>query len=366
MRKLPIGSIAAFMLAGAANAGVVAGNVVSSTEPPECGQMYAPPYGASADARPRPCVKPQTRVYRPKYAGVGYEALDLESEACFVPDSAYQLLDRIIDEVRSRVAAEGLNTQSTDRRRMMERISALTGDVLADFGFGLYIPTETLGDALMQRQASGDPRYLVDCDTSSLILLTVAKSYGLPAFLVDITLPSGSGHNYVRWELSRDNFFDWDTNGRAECTTPAGLPLYEGRSMTPNQTRAYLLFVRALSWKKRERYDQAVADYKQATALDPAQPDPWNNVAWMIATREFPGRHNEKRFALTAATRAVAIRPSANQLDTLACAHALNKDFSQARTVQGRAIAADPDNAEFRDRLTMFQGPSPRDCTGLT
>jgi tetratricopeptide (TPR) repeat protein len=249
----------------------------------------------------------------------------------------------------------------------MQRISALTGETLADLGFGLYIPTETLSDALMQREASGEPpRHLVDCDTSSLILLTVAKSYGLPASLVDITLPSGSGHNYVRWQVDSNSYFDWDTNGRSECTTPSGLPSYEGRGMTHDQTKAYLFFVRALIWKKRQNYERAVADYRRATTLDPTQPDPLNNVAWMIATRDFPGRQNEKQFALSAATQAVAIRPSANQLDTLACTHALNGDFAQAATVQARAIVADPDNSEFRERLAMFQGLSPRDCTGLT
>ena len=68
-------------------------DVPKSESLPECGRMYAPPYGSSADAYARSCALPQERNYTPISVGFGRKALDLESEACFVPDISYQLLD---------------------------------------------------------------------------------------------------------------------------------------------------------------------------------------------------------------------------------------------------------------------------------
>jgi tetratricopeptide (TPR) repeat protein len=362
MQRSPFAIIVGVMISTATEASA---DVVRPAELPECGQMYAPPFWDGPNPGRRTCLSERARSYRSRYSGIAKQALDLESQACAVPDASYRLLDQIVDEVRARARRAGY-APNADRRRFMERISEITGDVLADMHFHLKIPTETLGDALEFRSAPSHPaRHIIDCDTSSLILLEVAQSYGMPASLVDITLPSGSGHNYVRWHVNGANFFDWDTNGRGVCTTPSGLPSFEGRSLTRDETMAYLTTLRAAVWKEQSHFERALEDYQEAVRLDPARPMPFNNVAWMIATREFRGREAKKGFAVASARRALTLHPTANYRDTLGCALALNGEFEEAIVVQQQAVAEDPDNGGFADRLAMFKEPSPRDCTGL-
>lgn len=63
---------------------------------------------------------------------------------------------------------------------------------------------------------------IADCDTSAFIYLSVAEALSLPVHLVDTEPVSGTGHNYLRWVDASGEFLDWDTNGRAQCATPAG------------------------------------------------------------------------------------------------------------------------------------------------
>jgi hypothetical protein len=64
------------------------------------------------------------------------------------------------------------------------------------------------------------PRYTFDRDERSLILPTVADALGLPASLAEITLPGGSGDNFVRWQIDEKTIVDWDANGSAQRTMP--------------------------------------------------------------------------------------------------------------------------------------------------
>ncbi|GGN62945.1 hypothetical protein GCM10011349_47080 [Novosphingobium indicum] len=110
---------------------------------PYCGEIEAPPRFAGANPGRRACPNAIARSYLPKYKGIARTALDLENEACFVPDATYQLLDEIIDEVRLRVTDEGLRPNVNASQAVLKKISAITGDVLEDKGFQLEIPTDT-------------------------------------------------------------------------------------------------------------------------------------------------------------------------------------------------------------------------------
>jgi hypothetical protein len=99
--------------------------------------------------------------------------------------------------------------------------------------------------------------------------LTVAENLGAPVSLVEITLPSGSGHNYVRWKIDENTSMDWDMNGQSECATPPNLASYEGRSMTRSETLGYALTLRADLWKDRGLYESAISDYRGAMKLYP-------------------------------------------------------------------------------------------------
>lgn len=178
---------------------------------PTCGSTYAEPFGSRSDAYERSCEEKGIREYKPMHSGIGYEVLDIESEACFVPDASYRLLDTLVDESIRDLGFTGTN----EARATAVQTSNTIASALARHNFGLYIPTDTLGDTLEYRNHLGESeRHIADCDTSSLIYLTVADVLRKPASLVEITLPSGAGHNYVRWDLGAGSYLDWDTNGK--------------------------------------------------------------------------------------------------------------------------------------------------------
>jgi tetratricopeptide (TPR) repeat protein len=331
-----------------------------------CGSVDAEPFADTEDGKKqRVCEPAVKRSYTPKYKGIGFEALDLESEVCFVPDDAYRLLDTIIDTVTTRAGAPPAPRDKDKQVTYALAVSRITGEVLAEMGFGLYIPTETLADALVPRSAPAEePRHTVDCDTSSLILLTIAETLGLPASLVEITLQGGAGHNFVRWQVDQMSFIDWDTNGRAQCFAPANSPSYQGKAMTHDQVISYLTSIRAALWSQKGELVKSLADYRAAIALFPEHPTAYNNFAWAVATKEFAERDKVKNEALGYADMAIKIERVPNFLDTVACMYAFTGDFAKAVTYQKEAIAGAPQSDEFRERLKWFEATPPRDCTG--
>jgi tetratricopeptide (TPR) repeat protein len=330
---------------------------------PHCGEIYAAPFEDKSDAWPRQCLDHGQRLYVHKHQGLGFDILDSESEACFVPDAEYQLLDSLIDQVEKQIQYKPRLQDAQQRLDQARMISKTISDTLAQNGFGLYIPTDTLSDALLDRSiSSGSPRHIFDCDTGSFIFLTVADSLKAPVSLVDITLPSGAGHNYVQWDLDGLRPLNWDMNGRAECQTPKGLPAYQGKPMSRQHTLGYAMTLRAQIWENRQRYDRAVSDYKTAMRLYPEGPTSYNNFAWLIATKEIPNRKDFLADALTAALRSTSIDDSANYLDTLACVYALQGDLKKAIKVESDVLKKSPSNPAFLARLSLFN--SQKDCTG--
>jgi tetratricopeptide (TPR) repeat protein len=385
MKKIPPGrsvELVLFLICLAAALGSPtaskAGPATEDTEKvisPECGKVYTPPFGEKAP--PRTCPERVARSYSAKYKGLGYDILNQETEACFVPDSSYKLLDEIIDRVTVRLSKEERTGAGISEAARVEAISHKTGDVLAELGFGLYIPTETLGDALVSRTAEGQPhRYIFDCDTGSMILLTIADHLHVPAALVEMTLQSGNQHNYVRWKLSHGGGLNWDTNGRTVCTQPARQPSYQGQAMSRAETLGYTALLRAPLWQKQGQFARALKDYQFDIQARPGHPASYNNFAWLVAANEFPERASYKVKAIEYATRAVALHKSAgapelsrhdtaNDLDTLACAYAYNRDYKRAIATEDEALSIMMDDG-FKKRRALFAQPIPVDCTGAT
>lgn len=332
---------------------------------PYCGSQYAPPHANPTDGRKtRPCGPPKTRSYQAKHKGIGFKALELETESCFVPDEAYRLLDDIIDEV-IRTVAQDTGAMPGDPSNYVLKVSAATGNVLAKRGFGLYIPTETLGDALVPRSAAGEPpRHVVDCDASSFILLSVADAMKLKANLVEITLYSGAGHNFVRWQIDQDTTLDWDTNGRSQCLMRANNPAFQGMSMTEDQVMSYLLTLRAQKWSQQGYSYRSVEDNYAAINKFPEHPSAYNNLVWEIATKVFPERSDWKDRALEYSRKLLEIERIPNNLDTAACMAAYAGDFVKAKALEEEALAGSPSNETFRRRAAQFGSGQPRDCTG--
>jgi len=307
-------------------------------------------------------VSTANRTYKRKYQTIGHEILDIESEACGVPDEAYKLLDELIDHASSIQLPPPTAAPGSKRQRVVALAKGIAQLLIAK-GFELYIPTKTLGDALSTAAGSPPSKHLFDCDTGSLMYMSIAQHLGFSTWLVEVTLPSGSGHNYVRWALDGGETLDWDTNGQAECKTPAGQQSYQGVSMSTDAVKGYIHWLRGSAWKEQGELDRARADYKTASALDPTSPHPFNQLAWLIVTEKALQKPALKAEALAAATRAVEIHRLPNYLDTLACAHAAQGDFSTAEKVASEALAGDSENQEFQSRLKRFKAK--QDCVGL-
>lgn len=342
-------------------------SVFSRGRPPasQCGAMYAEPLANSVDSGRRKCGMKMKRAYRPKHKGLAFEILDSESKACFVPDQEYKLLDEIVDTVVRSVKYDRNLKGNEAKIEQARQISKAISDTLKARGFALLIPTETLGDSLVNRNANGEPeRHIFDCDTGSIIFLTVTENLGAPVALVDITLPSGSGHNYVRWYIDQQVSFEWDMNGQSECSTPSDLPSYEGRSMSRRETLGYALGLRASVWETLEKYDYVISDYREAMKLYPQDPVYYNNFAWVVATREVSHRKQLQKDALAASEHAIAVTRTPGYLDTLGCVYALVGDFESAIKLQTEAVKMAPGKTEFGERLRQFMSVPPKDCTG--
>jgi len=328
-----------------------------------CGDVYAPPFANPLDAGRRSCPPAEARAYTPRHRGIGFDILDLESEACFVPDESYRLLDDVIDEVASRLSAH--RGPARAQSAVALDIATVTGEVMAARGFGLYVPTETLGDALARRSGNAEPpRYVFDCDTGSMILMTVAENLSLPASLVEITLRSGSGHNYVRWEFGGESTVDWDMNGRQQCLTPRDVRPYQGRSMTRDEALGYAYLLRAALWKQSSKIAKEIDDLREATRRRPDHPAAYNNLAWLIATRDLPNPGSLQAEALRGAEKAVAIERHPNYLDTLACVHAAGGRFEEAARIEREAAEKAPEQETYKRRVEQFEAAMPRDCRG--
>lgn len=328
---------------------------------PYCGSGNAEPYAAKSDGKNRPCDSNGQRHYVPRHKGIGFDILDSESQACFVSDQEYRLLDDLIDMTLKKVKYDASSTSSLDQARTISRAVSAT---MLEEGFALYIDTETLGDALVDRNAAGEsPRRIFDCDTGSLIFLTVAENLGATVAMVEMPLPhSKNHHNFVRWLQGETTLLEWDMNLRSQCKAPPGLIGFEGKSMSHEETVGYALSLRPYLWNRQKEYDRAVTDFHTSMILYEGS-DIYNNLAWLIATREVSNRDSLKDEALTAARHAVEIWPTANYKDTLACVYALRGEFAAAINTEKEAIEETYD-PEYDRHLKLFQMVPAKDCTG--
>jgi len=91
---------------------------------PYCGSGNAEPYAAKSDGKNRPCDPNGQRHYVPRHKGIGFDILDSESQACFVSDQEYRLLDDLIDMILKKVKYDASSTSSWTKRGLSARPSA--------------------------------------------------------------------------------------------------------------------------------------------------------------------------------------------------------------------------------------------------
>jgi tetratricopeptide (TPR) repeat protein len=238
-----------------------------------------------------------------------------------------------------------------------------TSDVLTEMGFALWIPTNDLSDALsLRRTAAEHDRHIFDCDTGSMILLTVADSLGMDAALVETTIPGHDPkeivqHNYVQWRLGQ-SYLNWDVNARQACAAPTANQLpFQGRPLTKRQFWAYETSLRGSLWNRTGRYSEAVRDYQASIGAWPERPGAYNGLAWAVATKQFPEREALSDIAMSAALKASSVRPDAGIMDTLACMYAYREDYPNAISTEEKAIEIAPQRSvdDFKRRLGKFR-----------
>jgi len=105
------------------------------------------------------------------------------------------------------------------------------------------------------------------------------------------------------------------------------------------------------------RNDLAVArqSYEQALALDPANTNVLNNLAWLYATSTDARLRNPAR-ALDLAMAAARLRPESHVLDTLAESYFANGRYEEALAAARRALGAGGgDRAYLEGQITRFE-----------
>jgi Zn-dependent protease with chaperone function len=107
--------------------------------------------------------------------------------------------------------------------------------------------------------------------------------------------------------------------------------------------------------QSRGEFGQAISAYEQSLALEPAQEEVLNNLAWLLLTAE--DRHYQDPVrALALARQAAARKPQGFILDTLATAYWANGMVALAIQTQERAILKDPANRDYyREQIEKFR-----------
>jgi tetratricopeptide (TPR) repeat protein len=108
-------------------------------------------------------------------------------------------------------------------------------------------------------------------------------------------------------------------------------------------------------------FDQAIADFEKALAIDANSVEARRSLAWLLATCPDPLYRNPDQ-ALTVAEQAEKLAPDDYlTLDVLAAAYASAGRFNDAVPLGKRALAAAPPQMlpQLRERLAMYERGAP-------
>lgn len=114
-----------------------------------------------------------------------------------------------------------------------------------------------------------------------------------------------------------------------------------------------VLMAAAATYEKLEKYSKAIDLYEKVLLIDGSNPYYLNQFAWFLVTVSDTTFRDPQR-AITLAENAVAVKRSANILDTLAEAYYVAGSFQKAIETINEAIALDPEREYFKEQLEKF------------
>ncbi|TWT47047.1 Tetratricopeptide repeat protein [Thalassoglobus neptunius] len=290
----------------------------------------------------------------PDQPTIAHQILDLEAEASEVTDKHYETLESILSDAELLFANNEMLAKTTSQNEAIRSLASI-GQLLARRGFRLRLGVKSFAEMLTPRSDRyGRIYYEYDCDTSSLLYVSIGQRLGLPISFVESKIPGSTvNHNFVRWDFGNSTGIDWDTNGRF-VRRPAVVGKFYGRSFSPKRLLAYAYFMRGKTWDEQGSPLKSIEDYRRASEIDPGHPRPANNLAWMYVSNREVQEVMEFSEALEYAQRSLETDRDPNILDTLACTIAEGGDFSQAITLEYEALRM-TNSREYANRLSGFR-----------
>jgi Flp pilus assembly protein TadD len=130
-------------------------------------------------------------------------------------------------------------------------------------------------------------------------------------------------------------------------------------AIAPQSYGAYVN--RGLAYQDLGKWEQALGDFQTAAQLNPENPVPWNNLAWLKATCP-DERYRNGGEALSHAQKAHQLTgENFATLSTLAAAHAEAGDFAAAIQWQEKSISLAPQKiqASLQEKLELYKSNMP-------
>jgi len=131
-----------------------------------------------------------------------------------------------------------------------------------------------------------------------------------------------------------------------------------------NPEDAASFVARAYAYVQQDDCEKAISDYKKAMRLNPGSPQPYNDLAWVLATSSvITVRDGKEAVALAKKACELDAWKHSASVDTLAAAFAEAGDFTEAIKYQKQALSMadvmDKYRAEAQSRLTLYQQGKP-------
>ena len=133
--------------------------------------------------------------------------------------------------------------------------------------------------------------------------------------------------------------------------------------MEPNKPDRY--YFRGLAYRNIVQYEKAIFDFRKAIEIDAKYTEPYNSLAWVLATcLKEQHRNGEEAIALGLVANILA-PDSPWCMDSLAAAYAENGNFEKAVPTQKKAINLLTINdkykklEEFKERLFYYERKKP-------